>query len=139
MLNYGGDSHPLKIEISYRRKEIDEREYTTINDIQVYKLNPLDLQKASAYAGRDKIRDLYDMCYLTNYHLEELDQSTLDVMRSVVEHKGLEQCQYLIKTQSDTLIDNEKLENDFLDMHDRLGLINDENNLKTEIEEDLEI
>ena len=37
------------------------------------------------------------------------------------EKNGFEYVDYLVKTQKDSLINGEKLSNDFLDVYDRLG------------------
>lgn len=47
-------------------------------------------------------------------------------MRNAIEFKGIEQFDYIIKTQPDELIDASKLAEDFLSMYDRLGLLYDE-------------
>ncbi len=47
------------------------------------------------------------------------------MLKDALSFKGLEQFDYLLKTQTDELIDNEKLGVDFLDMFDQLGLIDD--------------
>jgi hypothetical protein len=42
-------------------------------------------------------------------------------------YKGIEHFDYLMKTQSETLVNNEQLLDSFLLMYDRLGLLYDEN------------
>ena len=90
--------------------------------------------KASAYSGRDKIRDLYDICYICNNYWKELSEDVKNMIRVAVEYKGLEQFEYVIKDQKDELIDNEKLTIDFLKMYHKLGLLVE----KDEIQEDEE-
>jgi len=60
-VNYGNEGKPLKIEASFRRKEIPKEETDRINGILVYRIEPLCVMKVNAYAGRDKIRDLFDV------------------------------------------------------------------------------
>ena len=70
MVNYVGNQsrRSLKIETSFREKEIDSDETTIINGIRVYKLNVLISQKLDAGLNRAKVRDLYDINYLSkNY------------------------------------------------------------------------
>ena len=123
MINYGNDRKPLKIETSFRRRDIDPDEVTKINGISVYKINPLCGMKANAYASRDKIRDMYDLTFISNRYWDELSSATRSVVRNVIEYKGVEQFDYIIKDQSDELIDNNKLADDFLKMYDKLGLL----------------
>jgi hypothetical protein len=93
--------------------------------VAVYSINALALQKALAYAGRDKIRDLYDLTFICKEHYHELDKESIAAVREVLAYKGLEHFDYLINTQSDELINSEKLASDFLDVYDKLGLIVD--------------
>ena len=125
MIDYGNAGKPLKVEVSYRRKSIDPSEITKINGITVYDIEPLCIMKANAYASRDRIRDLYDLTFICNNYWSELSAPTQAIVRSTVEHKGIEQFDYLIQTQSDELIDNDKLAADFLKMFDRLDLLAD--------------
>lgn len=126
MINYGSNERPLKIEVSYRRKNIKEDEITKINGINVYTINEICLMKASAYSGRDKIRDLYDICSICNNYWDELSEDVKSFIRVAVEYKGIEQFENIIKDRKDELIDNEKLEEDFLKMYDKLGILADE-------------
>ena len=78
-----------------------------------------------SYNVRDKIRDLYDLTFICNNHFEKLSHGTKNSIRDVLSYKGLEQFDYLVATQSDPLIDKDKLAEGFLKMHDRLGLLTD--------------
>jgi hypothetical protein len=124
-LNYGVENRPLKIEASYRKNEISKDDFSIIGDVAVYSINALALQKTLAYAGRDKIRDLYDLTFICKEHYHELDKEAVAAVREVLAYKGLEHFDYLINTQSDELINSEKLASDFLDVYDKLGLIVD--------------
>ncbi|MBO5004360.1 MAG: hypothetical protein J6D03_03740 [Clostridia bacterium] len=75
--------------------------------------------------GRDKIRDLYDVCYICNNFWDELSNDVKNMIRVAVEYKGLEQFEYVIKDQKDELINNEKLETEFLKMYEKLGLLSE--------------
>jgi len=127
MLNYGNTEKPLKIEASYRRREIPAEETNTINGIKVYGIEPLCVMKVNAYAGRDKIRDLYDVTFVCNNYFDHLSPQTIALIRGAVEHKGIAQFDYVVRNQTDELIDCDKLADDFLIMYDRLGLLLDEN------------
>jgi len=123
MINYGNTSRPLKVEVSFRKKLISKAETVKINGIVVYTIDVLCAMKANAYAGRDMIRDLYDLSFLCNRYWDVLSDISKTVVRNAVEHKGIEQFDYVIKYQQDPLIDKDKLEIDFLEMYDKLGLL----------------
>lgn len=129
-INYGNMEKPLKIEVSFRRQEIDIEETTIINGVLVYKLDPLCIMKTNAYTSRDKIRDLYDVSFICNNYFDQLAPQTIAILRSAIEYKGIEQFDYIIKDQHDELIDKDKLAGDFLSMHDKLGLLCDKNEKK---------
>jgi predicted nucleotidyltransferase component of viral defense system len=129
-INYGNDGRPLKVEASYRRAEIPTNEIKMINGIRVYGIEPLCVMKTSAYAGRDKIRDLYDIAFICNNYYDQLSLPTIALLRSSVEYKGIEQFDYVVRNQPDELIDNDKLADDFLKMYEHLGLLLDENEQK---------
>ena len=126
MINYGNIGKPLKVEVSFRRREIGAEETTTINGVLVYNLNTLCIMKTNAYIGRYKIRDLYDISFICNNYFNQLTPQTISVLRSAIEYKGIEQFDYIVKEQHDELIDESKLANDFLSMYDKLGLLYDE-------------
>ena len=122
MINYGDEYKSLNIEVSFRRKFISENTFKKINGILVYDINTLCLMKLSAYQTGDKITDLYDLTFICSRYWDKLSESTVDIIRNAIGYKGIEQLDYIIKTQSDKLIDNDKLANDFLIMYDKLGL-----------------
>lgn len=126
MVNYGKMRKPLKIEASFRRKEIDTNEITVVNGIRVYKIEDLCIMKTNAYSSRDRIRDLYDITFICNNYYDQLSAKTISLLRSAIEYKGIEQFDYIIKDQHDDLINEEKLAGDFLSMLDKLGLLYDE-------------
>lgn len=122
MINYGLQEKPLKIEISYRKRVIDKSEYSKINGIVVYNIDSICMMKVNAYTSRDKIRDLYDLTFICNNYWDNLSTPVKNMVKNCVEFKGLEQFDYLISQQSDPLINNDKLAEDFLNMYEKLGL-----------------
>ena len=126
MLDYGAQGKPLKIEISFRRRSIQPQSYTKIEGVQVYTLDELCIMKAAAYSGRDKIRDLYDIAFICNNHFDDLSSATISLLQNALSHKGIEQFDYMIRTQVDELINNDKLAIDFLETFDKLGILFDE-------------
>jgi predicted nucleotidyltransferase component of viral defense system len=127
LVNYGNEGKPLKIEASYRRREIDRTETAVIDNILVYGIEALCVLKVYAYSNRDKIRDLYDLAFICNNYFDRLSRQTVALLRTALDYKGLAYFDYLVKNQPDELIDADKLAEDFLKMYDRLGLLLDEN------------
>ena len=117
------ESHSLKVETSYRRKNIDENEFTYINGVCVYKLDRICQFKINAYSNKDKLRDLYDLVFIINQHWDSLSRETKNMLTDCFQYKGLEQFDYLIREQSDTLIDNEEMAESFLSAYDKVGLL----------------
>jgi hypothetical protein len=105
-------------------------ETETVNGIKVYGIEPLCVMKVNAYAGRDKIRDLYDVTFICNHYYDRLSPQTVALMRGAVEYKGIAQFDYVVRSQPDELIDSDKLASDFLSMYDRLGLLLEEKEQK---------
>lgn len=81
--------------------------------------------KTNAYSGRDKIRDLYDVSFICNNYYDELSEQARSMLRNAIEYKGVEQFDYIVQEQHDTLIDEDKLAEDFLNMYEKLGLLYD--------------
>lgn len=126
---------PLKIEVSHRNREINPDSVTSVNGISVYTIDKLAALKRDAYLDRDKIRDLSDIVFICKNYKDKLSYDVKDSIADALERKGLDQYDYLAETQSDVLIDKEKLSDDFLDVWDSLGLISDESE---NIEDDYE-
>ena len=124
MINFFGNEK-LKVEVSYRNKKLNSEKYRIINDIKVYPINKLLGMKINAYNSRDKIRDLYDIIFIVKNYKNEIFDTLIDQLKNSFEYKGLEQFDYLIKTQNDSLINKDKLANDLLELYDDLGLIDD--------------
>lgn len=130
MIHYGGQK-PLKIEVSYRRREIPNEETEIINGIRVYNIDRLASMKASAYMSRDRIRDLYDVSFIVNHYFDELSEPVKNLLRDAIAHKGLEQFDYLVYSQKDDLIDDSALAESFLKAIDKLGILLDDEEMET--------
>lgn len=116
------NTKPLKVEVSYRRKQLNNNEVTIINNIVVYNIETILSMKLNAFNHRDKIRDLYDIVFIYTNYKNYINNNLLCMLRDAVEYKGLEQFDYLVKTQKDELIDNDALASAFLAMYYNLGL-----------------
>lgn len=132
-INYDDLKKPLKIEVSYRQKSIPEGEINNINGIMVYTIDRIAQMKAMAYSSRDKIRDLYDITYLCNKYFDSLSDNTKSLLVDALSRKGLEEFDYLVKTQRDPLINTDKLASDFLDASSKLGVLYDEDEITNSI------
>lgn len=124
MIHYGG-AKPLKIEVSCRRNVINPNEYVKINGIIVYTIERLANMKCSAYASRDKIRDLYDLSFICCNYYNRLSEQTKNFIFDTISAKGVEQYDYLVNNQPDELISKEKLLEMFLTTIDKIGLMTD--------------
>lgn len=101
------------MEVSYRNKQLPQEEIKKINGIMVYSINKLAQMKSNAYNARDKIRDLFDLAFIINNYYSQLSSATLSFVADALQYKGLEQVDYVLATQH-------------LEMHDKLGLLYDE-------------
>lgn len=119
------EEKPLKIEISYRSKEIPKEITCIRNGILVYDINYLTLLKNNAFNSRNKIRDLYDLTFIYNHYKDNLQPYIKETMTQSIQHKGLEYFDYITENQKDDLIDKDNLTNDFLKMYFDMGLLKD--------------
>ena len=117
-----GNIKPLKVEVSYRRKQLNTNEVVVLNNIVVYNIETILSMKLNAFNHRDKIRDLYDIVFVYTNYKGYINNNLLTMLRDAVEYKGLEQFDYLVKNQRDELIDNDALATAFLTMYYNLGL-----------------
>ncbi|MCD8028231.1 MAG: hypothetical protein LUF02_06150 [Erysipelotrichaceae bacterium] len=79
--------------------------------------------KLNAYTNRDKIRDLYDIVFISKNYWDCLSDFAKGMLKDSLGFKGLEQFDYLMMYQEDELINKDKLSNDFLELFDKLGLL----------------
>jgi predicted nucleotidyltransferase component of viral defense system len=120
IVHYGTDK-TLKIEVYYRTKLLCDGSYCKINGINVYNIDILMSMKILAFTSRDKIRDLYDITFIYLHYKNNLSMGNIINLQTAVSFKGLEYFDYLIKQQSDELIDGNKLAENFLKMYYDLG------------------
>jgi predicted nucleotidyltransferase component of viral defense system len=115
---------PLKIEVSYRSKWSDAKPFVTgINGISTYEINTQLRLKLGAFMGRDKIRDLYDIVFIGLTYGHSLNQTSLFDLKNALATRGLEHFDYVVKNQSDELINPQQLENNLLQLWSNLGLL----------------
>jgi predicted nucleotidyltransferase component of viral defense system len=129
-INYGNNSHPLKVETSTRKKNIPNNLITVINNYTIYDLDNIAFGKLNAYQQRDKLRDLYDVVYIVNNYFDKLSLNIQYYFIDAFQYKGLEQFDYLTKNKdvkADILIDENKLMDNLLKAYDKLGLLYNNN------------
>ena len=114
--------HPLKVEVSYRNRRIAPENVRMIRGIRVYSVDALANMKARAYLGRDKLRDLFDICFICKHHMHDLSPATVENIKGAIAEKGLDQVDFVLKNEPDPLIDRDKLITGFLELNERLGL-----------------
>lgn len=124
-ITYGDPNTPLKVEVSHREKIVDQQSVIMRNGIVTYTISKLCVLKATAYLSRDKIRDLYDLTFISEKYFDQLSPEAKDVLTTAFEYNNLEQFDYLVRTQHDPLIDTSRLQDRCLAMMDKLGLLYD--------------
>lgn len=130
MIHYGGQK-PLKIETSFRSGPVPQDATTEKNGIRVYTIDAICAQKTHAYMQRDRIRDLYDLCFICEHYYDDLAPATKAGLADAFSHKGVEQFDYLVKTQKDDLIKEDDLAENFLSALDKTGVLTSEEERNT--------
>lgn len=124
-IDYGNPNHKLKVEVSYRKNTLADQSVRKIKGIVVYDINQMAMLKCNAYLGRDRIRDLYDLCFIFKNYEDDLSLAVKNQLTEAFGTKGIEQIEYLLETQPDELIDKNRLFDDFFEINEKLGLITD--------------
>ncbi|MDR2199905.1 MAG: nucleotidyl transferase AbiEii/AbiGii toxin family protein [Deltaproteobacteria bacterium] len=124
-IHYEGQKLPLKIEVSYRKSNIETKDIKIVNDIQVYDINSLFDQKILALNGRNTLRDLYDICFIFTSYKKYISESNINILRNLLAYKGIEYFDYLVENQKDDNpdLDINQMADNFLSMYDILNLI----------------
>ena len=79
--------------------------------------------KTGAYQGRDKIRDLYDICFICDQYFDSLSDSAREQLKDALTYKGFDYFDYVTSTQEDPLIDKNVLAESYLKMFEKLDLL----------------
>lgn len=114
---------PLKIEISYRSRNIPAYTHHRVDGIEVYTIDHICQLKTGAYQGREKIRDLYDICFICNQYFDSLSDSAKEQLKAALTYKGFDYFDYVTSTQEDSLIDKNALAELYLKMFEKLDLL----------------
>ncbi|MDR1234548.1 MAG: nucleotidyl transferase AbiEii/AbiGii toxin family protein [Mycoplasmataceae bacterium] len=121
-INYGVIGRTLKIETSLRNKSINKENIKKEGIFYFYDINVIAMQKADAFRNRDKIRDLYDLCFIANKYYEKLIPEVQDELKQVLMAKGIQQYDYVVKEQTDQFIDIDKLQDMILQAFTKLKI-----------------
>lgn len=135
-LHYNGDSHPLKIETSFRNEHIDYSTTIIKNGIRVYDIDTLAEKKLNAFNQRDKIRDMFDVIFIVKNYWDDLSNKMKSMINDAFSYKGIDYYETLCETQTDELIDKIQLEEDFISIWDKVGLSEDDDKNFEEINYD---
>lgn len=107
MIDYGASSHlgdyPLKIEVSNRNKPFLQSgalTYQTINRVNVYNINELIDMKISAFNGRDKVRDLYDLNFLLENYPSQFSDKQLWQINERIAYCGTDELNLLLQDEA---------------------------------------
>lgn len=106
MIDYGAISHlgsyPLKIEVSGRERNrlrlLRNKNvfYQKIDGINVYNIDRLITMKVNAFSGRDKSRDLFDICFLFEHYPQFFDIAQLESIATKIYYFGEEELDLLL-------------------------------------------
>lgn len=113
---------PLKIETSYRNKCLPNTMMAEMNSVLTYTVNRLAKQKANAFQNRDKIRDIYDLCYIYDTYEAVLTEETLVDIQDAFLSKTPEDVLYMVTENPDSQIDSNKLFDDFCRIYEDVGI-----------------
>ncbi|AFN36222.1 nucleotidyl transferase AbiEii/AbiGii toxin family protein [Taylorella equigenitalis] len=106
MIDYGAVSkkgaYPLKIEVSSRNTQ-RLRDFPSLyhkhGNVNVYDIDELIHMKTSAFTGRDKVRDLYDLNFLFQKYPEGFSESLLKVIIPKLYYSGEEELDILLEDE----------------------------------------
>lgn len=123
MVHYGGNLvKPLKIETSYRLRNIDKNDLTVIYGMLTYNIEALLEYKCEAYSASGSARDLYDLCFILIRYGSQISEHGLKMAARALSYKGFGQFGYLAHTQRDELVNMDVLADRFMQTWNRLGL-----------------
>lgn len=124
------ERHSLKIEVSYRNsKMISPVDFSNIDGVNVYTVDKIAYMKSIAYSQRDRLRDLFDLCFLVLNYYPSFSPETKNLIFNSLSYKGIEQLDYLLcsdtQPNKDNLIDSDLLYDMFLTTLDKMNIIYD--------------
>ncbi len=107
----------LKIETSLRAKEIDKEDTTVINGIRVYKVQKLISQKLNAGQNRSKVRDLYDLDYLSKNYSDSFSEQQKEQLAEYAKNPDGLVTRYSQNHSEDNILKDKPLDDLALNIH----------------------
>lgn len=106
MIDYGNISdlglYPLKIEASRRNSKLLEKnilQYKKIDNVNVYEIFELIKMKATAFSGRDKIRDFFDLAFLFKNYKKSFNETILMQIYEKIQYAGVDELNLLLMNE----------------------------------------
>lgn len=90
--------------------------------IDLHCINKITYNNLLKFQNKVILVNLYNIIFLIKNYWEKLSDATKDNIKDSFSHKGIDYFEMLLETQSDELIDKEKLQNDFIDIWNKVGL-----------------
>lgn len=119
VVNYSSEYgiNRLKIETSLRNKEIDKEDTTVINGIRVYKVQKLISQKLNAGQERSKVRDLYDLDYLSENYSDSFSEQQKKQLIEYAKNPDDLVTRYIQNHSEDKILNDKSLDDIALNIH----------------------
>jgi len=111
--------HPLKVEASYKDPDIDPDDVCIVEGVALYDIQTLVLPLVMR---RDRLRDLYDLCFIGISHRDKLERRRR-IIGDCLFYRGSDYLGYLEKLDPDPLVDTGRLRRRFLELRSYLGLL----------------
>ena len=123
MLHYDDvECLPLKIESSFREHKLATHfAQKDENNINRYNINRLAKLKLRAFLNRDRIRDVYDVCFIYDKYKNFLSEETRVDYEDAFIFKTPDDIFYMLDDQEDDQIDSNKLFDDYCRIYEELG------------------
>lgn len=118
----------LKIETSLRAKELNKKDTTVINGIRVYKIENLISQKLDAGQNRSKVRDLYDLNYLSENFSHAFSEKQKEQLAEFAENPDSLVNRYSQNHSEDNILKDRSLDDLALNIHINSEIMNKEMN-----------
>ena len=94
----------LKIETSFRSKEISNQDITKINGIKTYKISALINQKLGAANNRTKVRDLFDLNFMSDKYHSSFSTKQIDKLKEFARDPDLLRSRYKEDHSADNIL-----------------------------------
>jgi predicted nucleotidyltransferase component of viral defense system len=114
----------LKIETSFRAREIPEQDTTVVNGIKSYRVENLISQKLEALDGRSKVRDIFDVNYLTEKYGADFQQDQLEKLSELTRDPDLLVSRFKADHLADDILKSQSLDDLVLNFQANIEALN---------------